>query len=176
MSPIRIGIVGCGNISGIYFENFAKFRQTTVTACADLNASLAAASAEKYGIPWHGTTEELMARDDVDMVVNLTIPAAHYPVAKAALEAGKLAYNEKPFSAERVQGQELLDLAKKHGVQSGGAPDTFFGAAHQTCRKLIDEGLIGEPIVVQRVHAVARRGRLASEPRLFLSPRRWPAL
>jgi predicted dehydrogenase len=143
---IRAGIVGCGNISGIYFKNLAAFRQTTVTACADLDVERAKAVAAEHNIPWAGTTEELLAHDDVDVVVNLTIPAAHYSVAKAALDAGKLVYNEKPFSVERKQGGELVALAAKQGLATGCAPDTFLGAGLQTCRKLIDSGAIGEPI------------------------------
>jgi len=146
VSSIRAGIVGCGNISGIYFKNLAKFRRTTVTACADIDIERAKSVGAEHGIPWAGSTDELLKRDDVDVVVNLTIPAAHHSVAKAALEAGKLAYNEKPFSVERKQGQELLDLAKKHHLATGCAPDTFLGSGLQTCRKLIDSGAIGEPV------------------------------
>ena len=146
MSLIRAGIVGCGNISGIYFKNLAAFSQTTVTACADLDLDRAKAVGAEHGVPWAGSTDELLARDDVDVVVNLTIPAAHYGVAKAALEAGKLVYNEKPFSVERAQGAELVALAAKRGLATGCAPDTFLGAGLETCRKLIDSGAIGEPI------------------------------
>ncbi|MHB8634913.1 MAG: Gfo/Idh/MocA family protein [Fimbriimonadaceae bacterium] len=146
MSLIRAGIVGCGNISGIYFRNLAAFCQTTVTACADLDVERAKAVGAEHGIAWAGSTEDLLARDDVDVVVNLTIPAAHHSVAKAALEAGKLAYNEKPFSVQRAQGAELVALAAKSNLLTGCAPDTFLGAGLQTCRKLIDSGAIGEPI------------------------------
>jgi predicted dehydrogenase len=122
------------------------YRQTTVTACADLYPEKAAEQAAAYGVPWSGTPDELLKRDDVDVVVNLTNPAAHHSVAKAALESGKLAYNEKPFCIERAEGAELVSLAKAKGLAVGCAPDTFLGAGLQTCRKLIDEGAIGQPI------------------------------
>lgn len=146
MSLIRVGIVGCGNISGIYFKNLAAYRQTTVTACADIDIERAKAIGAANNIAWAGSAEDLLKRDDVDVVVNLTIPAAHYSVAKSALEAGKLVYNEKPFAVERADGAELLALAAKSDLATGCAPDTFLGAGLQTCRKLIDEGAIGEPI------------------------------
>lgn len=146
MPQIRVGIVGCGNISGIYFQNLTGFKHTTVTACADIALDRAAAAANKYDIPWSGSPEDLLKREDVDLVVNLTVPGAHYSVAEAALQAGKLAYNEKPFCVERAEGARLLELANEKGLAVGGAPDTFLGSGIQTCRKLIDSGAIGQPI------------------------------
>jgi predicted dehydrogenase len=117
-----------------------------VAASADIIAERAQARAEEYKIPRACSVEELLGDPEIKIVVNLTIPKAHYEVALAALEAGKSVYNEKPLALTREQGQRLLSLAKAKGLLVGGAPDTFFGASHQTCRKLIDDGWIGDPV------------------------------
>lgn len=151
MTPLRVGIVGCGNISDIYLTNLQKFEGTTVAAVADLDETRAKEKASKYEVPQVLTTDELLTGDAVDLVLNLTIPNAHYGVALRALEAGKHVYNEKPLSISREEGKRLVDLAKEKGVRLGCAPDTVLGAGIQTCRRLIDAGAIGEPIGVNAV-------------------------
>jgi len=145
-APIKIGVIGCGNISTTYFNHLKNFDILDVAACADLIVERAQTRAAEFNIPRACTVEELLADPEIRIVVNLTIPNAHFEVAMAALEAGKCAYNEKPLSLTREQGKKLLAKAKEKGVLLGGAPDTFYGASHQTCRKLIDDGWIGEPI------------------------------
>jgi predicted dehydrogenase len=145
-SPIKIGVVGCGNISAAYFKNLVNFRLLEVAACADIIVERAQARAAEFNIPRACTVAELLADPEIRIVVNLTIPKAHHEVALAALRAGKCAYNEKPLTLTRAQGQELLTTARSKGLLVGGAPDTFLGASHQTCRKLIDDGWIGQPI------------------------------
>ncbi len=145
--PAGIGIVGCGNISSIYFRNLhQRFRNTTVLACADLDLERAKARAEEFGVQHACTPEELMKNPDISIVVNLTIPNAHYSVCMQALQAGKNAYVEKPLSVDLEQGEELQNAAAARGLRVGGAPDTFLGGGIQTCRKLLDEGWIGEPV------------------------------
>ena len=146
MQPLRIGIVGCGNISGIYLKNLSSYPDTHVAACADLDLDRAKRAAEQHGVPKACSTDELLADPEIDLVLNLTVPKAHHAVAKAALLAGKHVYNEKPLTVERPDALELLALAKERGLRVGCAPDTFLGAGLQTCRKLIDDGAIGEPI------------------------------
>jgi predicted dehydrogenase len=144
--PVRIGIVGCGNISGIYFENLTKFAGTEVVAAADLDVSRAEAAAAKYRVPNALTVDALLAHPDIEIVVNLTIPAAHAEVARAAVAAGKHVYNEKPLTIAPEDAHALLFEAAERGVRVGGAPDTFLGGAHQTARAAIARGDIGEPI------------------------------
>lgn len=146
METTKIGIVGCGNISGIYFQAGKTFEILEIAACADLVPERARAKAAEFGIPRACSTDELLADPDVRIVVNLTIPAAHGSVAMAALKAGKCVHNEKPLALTRQDGKAMLALAKKKGLRVGCAPDTFMGAGIQTCRKLIDDGVIGEPI------------------------------
>jgi predicted dehydrogenase len=147
LRKVKIGIIGCGNISGIYFENLTKtFVNTEVYACADVLLDRASSAAEKYGIPKVLSTEELLLCEDIEIVVNLTIPKVHFQVCKAALLANKHVYVEKPLSLTLEQGNELVSLAKERKLMIGAAPDTFLGAGIQTCRKLIHDGFIGEPV------------------------------
>lgn len=143
----KVGIVGIGNISGIYLKQMTGvFDILEVKACADLDIDRAKKACEEYEIPVACTVDELFADPEIDIVVNLTIPNAHYSVAKAALEAGKSVHNEKPVTISRAEAKELLAIAKEKNLLVGSAPDTFMGAGIQTCRKLIDDGWIGKPI------------------------------
>lgn len=144
--PVHVGIIGCGNISSIYLENCTQFPNLRVVACADLVLERAQAQAQKYGVPKAYTPDQLLADPEIELVINLTIPAAHGPVGLAALEAGKSIYNEKPLAIERESARRMLELAQTKGLLVGGAPDTFMGGGLQTCRKLIDDGAIGRPI------------------------------
>lgn len=147
MKRVKVGIVGCGNISDIYLKNCTQtFDILEVVACADLIMERAQAKAEQYNIPKACTVEELLADPEIEIVVNLTIPKAHAEVCLAALNAGKNVYVEKPLAVTREDGQKILQTAKEKGLLVGGAPDTFLGAGIQTCRKIIDDGWIGQPV------------------------------
>jgi len=146
MNQAKIGIIGCGNISSIYFQAGKTFEILEVVACADLDNDRARRRAEEYDIPKVCTVEQLLIDPDIDIVVNLTIPKAHARVACAALEAGKHVYGEKPLAISREDGQRILALAEERGLRVGNAPDTFLGGGLQTSRKLIDDGWIGEPV------------------------------
>ncbi|WP_218824748.1 Gfo/Idh/MocA family protein [Asanoa hainanensis] len=142
---MRIGVIGCGKISGIYFQNLPQLPQTGVVRCADLDVERAKEAAERHGVPSAGSVEDLLADDSVDLVVNLTIPAAHVAVGLAAVRAGKHVYAEKPLALAVDDARLLLAEAAGLGVRVGSAPDTFLGAGLQTARALLDEGAIGTP-------------------------------
>ena len=142
----KIGIVGCGNISGAYLKIAKTFDILDTVACADVIPELAAARATEFGVPSVCTPAQLLSDPDIQIVVNLTPPAAHGALALAALEAGKSVYNEKPLAIEREDAKRMLQLASDRHLRVGCAPDTFMGAGLQTCRKLIDDGAIGRPI------------------------------
>ena len=147
MSVTNVGVIGCGNISSNYIRNAKQYENIRFAAFADLDQERAAAKAEEYG---NGaiacTVDELLANPDIKIVLNITIPKAHYAVAKQALLAGKSVYNEKPLTISKEEGMELLKITGEKGLRVGGAPDTFLGAGIQTCRKIIDDGLIGFPV------------------------------
>ena len=142
---IGIGVIGCGTISTAYLRNLARAPGARVVAVADLDGRRAAAQAEAFDVPLAVEPDALIARDDVELVVDLTVPAAHYAVNRRALEAGKLVYCEKPLAATAAEAHALLELAAQRGRALGGAPDTFLGAGLQTARTALDDGLIGRP-------------------------------
>lgn len=139
---LGVGIVGCGNISTTYLRLAPLFRGLTMRACADLDMATARAQAQAFCVEAL-TVEDLLASDDVDVVINLTIPDAHFAVSTAALEAGKHVYSEKPLALTVEDGLHLKALADGKGLRVGCAPDTFLGGAHQHARMLLDEGAIG---------------------------------
>ena len=144
---MRIGIVGCGNISGIYFDNLCfRFPGVSVYACADLDEAKAKNAAERYGVPHVMSFEEMLACPEIDAILNITTPAGHYPLCKAALLAGKHVYVEKPFALTYAEGKELMEIARERGLYVGCAPDTFMGAGIQTCVDIIQSGQIGRPV------------------------------
>ena len=145
---LRIGMVGVGSISGIYLENLTNvFRDVRLLAVCDLIRERAENAQKKYNVPkLYDTMEELFADPEIDVVLNLTRPYQHFAVTKGALLAGKHVYSEKPLGASLGEGRELVRLAEEKGLMLGGAPDTFMGAGIQTCRRLIDDGVIGRPV------------------------------
>lgn len=149
MDPLRIGIIGCGNISGIYFKNLGLFAETEVVACADLDLGRAQAAAEEHGIANPLSPDELLAHPDVELVLNLTVPKAHASVARNAIRAGKHVYNEKPLTDNFEEAKLLIQEAKAANLVIGCAPDTFLGAGIQTCRELIEQGAIGTPVAAR---------------------------
>lgn len=146
MQGMKVGVIGCGNISGIYFQAPKKFPVLDIVAAADLDLSRAQAKSEEFGVPRACSVEELLSDPEIEIVINLTIPNAHYEISRAALLAGKHVYAEKPMAITIEEGRELLEIAVEKGLRVGGAPDTFLGAGLQTCRDLIDRGAIGEPV------------------------------
>lgn len=145
-SKMRIGLIGCGNISAIYLKNLTASSDVEVVACADIDLARARARAEEFGVPKACTVDELLAAPEVDIVVNLTIPSSHAEISRRALEAGKHVYLEKPLAVDLEDGRRVVALAEAKGLRIACAPETFLGGGIQTCRKLIDEGAIGRPI------------------------------
>ncbi len=146
MKPVKVGVIGCGNISDIYFKMMKRFEVLEVVACADLIKAKAQAKAKAHGLPKACAVKELLADKSIELVVNLTVPKAHAEVDLAVLKAGKHVYSEKPLALTRASGEEVLDAARKKGLLVGCAPDTVLGANVQTARKMIDDGWIGEPV------------------------------
>lgn len=145
---VNIAMIGVGSISGIYLQNISTvFQEINLIGVCDLVRERAEKAKAKWNVPKiYDTMYDAFADPEVDIILNLTRPYEHYGVTKAALEAGKHVYSEKPLAADWDEGRELVALAEKKGLMLGGAPDTFMGAGIQTCRKLIDEGAIGKPI------------------------------
>ena len=143
--PVGVGIVGAGFISDTYLENLGSFPDLRLLALADLDTGRAAAQAAKHGVPRSGPVAELLADPEIELVVNLTIPAAHVDIGLAVIDAGKSVWAEKPLALDRQTGRKLLDRAAERGLRVASAPDTVLGAGLQTARRAIDAGRIGEP-------------------------------
>ena len=144
---VKVGIIGCGTISDVYLTNFKEhYDNVDVVACADIFVEKAKQTSEKYQIPKACNVEELLSDDEIEIVVNLTIPMAHYEVNMKALQAGKHVYCEKPLALKLEEANEIAALAAEKHLLAVSAPDTFLGAGAQTCRTLLDQGAIGKPV------------------------------
>ncbi|MGV3720012.1 MAG: Gfo/Idh/MocA family protein [Actinomycetota bacterium] len=143
---VKVGIVGCGAISSNYLRNAQNLPILEIVACADLDIERARSTADEFGVSKACPVEALFADPEVEVVLNLTIPAAHAAVALAALQQGKHVYNEKPLALNRLEGRRLVETAERRGLRVGCAPDTFLGDGLQTARKAIEDGLIGRPV------------------------------
>ncbi len=145
MRKYNVGLLGCGDICDIYFKNCRDSEILNVAACASLHEEKAHKKAKEYGVPKACSIDELIHDPALDIILNLTVPEVHAKYNLAALEAGKHVYSEKPLAATMEDGQRIIELANAKNLKVGCAPDTFLGGRLQTCRRAIDEGLIGEP-------------------------------
>ena len=150
MQTLNVGLIGTGNIAPAYIRGCEPFDIIRITACADILADRAQAFAADHGLAAY-SVDDLLARDDIDIVVNLTIPAAHADVSLQIIEAGKHVYSEKPLAMKRADGANVIGAAKSAGVRVGCAPDTFLGGGLQSARKVIDDGIVGRPIAATAV-------------------------
>jgi predicted dehydrogenase len=145
MSKVGIGIIGCGNISDTYLRGAARSQLVRVKSVADIRADAAAAKAREHSVD-AAPVDTLLADPAIEIVVNLTVPAAHAPVNLQIIEAGKHVYLEKPLATRFTDAKPVMLAAAAKGLRVGCAPDTFLGGAHQACRYAIDAGLIGIPV------------------------------
>lgn len=176
VTPLRIGIVGCGNIIAAYLETLPRLDAVRLVAVADLDPARAEAVAARVeGVRALGV-DALLADEEVDLVVNLTIPAAHAEVALAAIAAGKDVYGEKPLAADTAAAARVLDAARAAGRTVGCAPDTVLGTGLQTARKAIDDGLIGRPISATATMATPGHERWHPNPDFYYQPGGGPLL
>jgi predicted dehydrogenase len=148
---VGVAVVGAGSISDQYLADMVGYPDLEVVFVADVFADRARAQADKYGVPGAGSVEDALVDDRVELVVNLTIPAAHADVASQALSAGKHVWNEKPLATSRADAQALVDQADALGLRLGGAPDTVLGPGIQTSRRMIERGDIGRPLTASVV-------------------------
>lgn len=168
--------MGCGNIFERYVSGLARFPRLEVVGCADLDPARSRAASEATGVPEFPDPGALLNSDQVEVVVNITPPAAHATVTKAALAAGKHVYQEKALAASMAEAAGVLDAARSSGLLVGCAPDTFLGSAGQTARAALDSGAIGEPIGVACfvTHTLAETWH--PDPTLFFQPGAGPLL
>lgn len=143
---VKVGVVGAGKIFPAYVAGCRNFPLLELVALADIDGERASQQAAEHGVPRALSVDALLADPEIQIVVNLTVPKVHAAVSLAAIAAGKHVYTEKPLAVTRADGQRIVQAAAERGVRVGSAPDTFLGGGQQTCRKLIDDGWIGEPV------------------------------
>ncbi len=146
MEKVRVGVIGCGAISGAYFTHAKNFPILEMAACADVLPEAAKRRADEFGIPKVCSVEQLLKDESIPIVLNLTIPKAHAAVSLQAIEAGKHVYLEKPLGVNREEGKKVIEAARAKKRLVGCAPDTVLGAGVQTARKVLDSGAIGKPV------------------------------
>jgi predicted dehydrogenase len=175
VTTFGVGIVGCGNISDVYLLNARLFRGMEIVAVSDIRPAVAKAKGAKYDLPALSPCE-LFKREEIDIILNLTVPAAHADVSLAAIEAGKHVYTEKPLATSLKDGRAIVRAAARKGVTLGASPDTVLGAGVQTARKLIDSGETGT--VVTGTAAVLSHGMedWHPSPAFFFKPGGGPVL
>lgn len=144
-APVGIGIIGCGNISTQYLKAAKDFDILNIRGVADLRPEVAEAKAAEFGHTAM-SIDALLADPNIEIIVNLTIPRAHVEVGLKVLAAGKHVYGEKPLAIDFAEGRKLIEAGEAAGLRVGSAPDTFFGGSHQTCRKIVDSGVLGAPV------------------------------
>jgi predicted dehydrogenase len=146
--PVGVGIIGAGNVSGQYLPSLLSYPDLAVRGIADLDLKRASDQADAYGIPFAGSVAGLLALPDIELIVNLTVPAAHAGIALAAVESGHHVWGEKPLTSDRASAHAVLEAAKTRGLEVGNAPDTILGAGIQRSQRLLADGAIGEPQTV----------------------------
>jgi len=174
--PLNVGVIGCGAIIAQYLTNFRRLESVNLVAVADLDPARAQAVADSYEGVRALSVEGLLAADDVELVLNLTIPAAHAEIALKAIAAGKSVYGEKPLAATTTEAKEVLAAASAAGVLVGCAPDTVLGTGIQTARKAIDDGLIGAPVSATATMATPGHERWHPNPDFYYQPGGGPLL
>jgi predicted dehydrogenase len=167
---LRVGVVGAGQISGQYLAYLPKLGNARVTAIADLDAARAEAAAGQLPGARALSPAGLYAAEDVDLVLNLTIPAAHAEVAHAAIAAGKHVYGEKPLARTTAEAGAVLEAADAQGVRVGCAPDTVLGTGVQTARAVLDAGEIGEPVAASAFMVTPGHERWHPAPEFYYQP------
>ncbi|MGO1946049.1 Gfo/Idh/MocA family protein [Brachybacterium alimentarium] len=143
--PVGVGIIGAGVIAAQYLDQLTTYPDIEVRAIGDLRPEAAAARAAEYDVPRHGPVDVVLEDPEIEIVVNLTIPAAHFAVSLSILDAGKHVWTEKPLVTTRDDASALLSAAEERGLRVGGAPDTVLGAGVQTALRALHDGEIGEP-------------------------------
>lgn len=151
--PVRVGLVGCGVISTTYLQNLVRSSDVTVVALADVLQERAMTRADEFGIGSVLSLDDMLDSPDIDLVLNLTVPAVHAEISLRALDAGKHVYSEKPLAIERADGIAILRAARERNLLVGCAPDTFLGAGLQAARQVVDSGALGRPIAATAMFA-----------------------
>jgi len=145
---MNIAFVGCGFVAAYYGDTLLNHPELRPLAAFDISPSRASAFSKQYNIPIAASYQAILDNPDIDLIVNLTPPASHVEVSRAALLAGKHVYSEKPLSLEPAGAKELIALAAKQNRLLAVAPCNFLGGSMQTLARLVRENAIDTPRLV----------------------------
>ena len=168
--PVGVGLIGAGMISDTYLENLLSFPDVRVVIVGSRQPERARAKAEQHRVPEWGSSDDVLAHPDVEIVVNLTVPAVHAEISTQAIAAGKHVWSEKPLSIDRAGGRALLERAAAAGLLVGVAPDTVLGQGIQTARRAIARGDIGVPLSAQTILQYPGPDLFHPDPEFLFAP------
>ncbi len=168
--PVGVGLVGAGDVAGQYLDSLLSYPDVFVAGVADLDVERARRVAGARGIGFAGTVAGLLGRREVELVVNITVPAAHAEVAQAAIAAGRHVWGEKPLALDRHSARAVLAAAEARGVAVGNAPDTIVGTAIQHSQRLLADGVIGAPQTVLTLMQGPGPERWHPRPQFLFAP------
>lgn len=161
---MRIAMVGCGFVADFYVQTLANHPNLELSGVYDRNERRLHRFSDFYKVRRYSCIEDVLNDKGVELIANLTNPASHYAVSKAALEAGKHVYSEKPLAMTLGEAEELVSLAERRSLLLASAPCNLLGETAQTFWKALRDGRIGTP-------------RLAyaelDEDQLFMNYRDW---
>jgi len=143
---IRVGHIGCGNVAmHAYVPDMAASPFIELVSTCDIIPSRAEFIAKKYGIPnYYYHIDKLLAGPPFDLLVNTTSMPAHFELNKAALEAGKHVWSEKPMALEVADAFELLELSRRKGVNLWPAPTVVTSPQFKFMAETLASGKLGK--------------------------------
>ena len=139
----KVGLIGCGHIAETYFRAHKYFNNFRIIKCADINHLAAKKCASTYKIKAL-SVKNLLKDKEIEIILNLTVPKAHFEVSKKALLNNKHVYTEKPMAINLKDGKELLRISKRKRLYIGNAPDTFLGGGNQKSKEILEKNFIGK--------------------------------
>lgn len=172
---MTVGIIGLGNVSRQYLATLARLDILELAAVADRDESRATHVAGELGVRAE-SVDRLLVDADIDLVINLTVPAAHAEVTRRAIDAGKSVFSEKPLATNLPAAKELVESARRSGVRLGCAPDTVLGTGVQTARRAVDDGVIGRPVAATASMLIPGHEHWHPNPDFFYQPGAGPLL
>ena len=162
---MKIGVIGCGYVFDHYMTTMAQHPGITIAGVADRDGARARAVGDYYGLRVYDSNDALLADPEVAIVANFTSIESHYAVSRAALEAGKHVYCEKPLTMDLAEARDLVDLAAARGLRLSAAPSNALSPTVQTLWKAVADGAIGTPRVVY--------AEFDDNPVYLLAPETW---
>jgi len=143
-SKIKVAIIGCGSVSGVYLPHLSASPFVELVSVCDIKPERAKQRAEQFKVPiQYPHIDKLLAGAKFDLMLNLTNMQEHGRLNKLALMAGKHVWSEKPLANTYREGNELLLLAKKQGLRIWGAPAVVNSPQFAFMAKQINDGKLG---------------------------------